>query len=146
MEEKIEEFDIAEAPYSLFKDSDSDCLKHLDTAYTFSVSECTTPHIRCHYLSHSDDIVQLVDDVYEASTAVMAVIFVNLSDSLFLSEAFLAPNFQTHVPLYILSQEDGDYISKNINIITECQIMLNHDEIGDHWVLNQQTSMIDSKF
>ena len=127
-EEMIKEFDIAEAPFSLLRMPDSNRLKPLDVAYKFSASKCMDPHIRCHYLTSSDDITHLMG---ETSIAVVAVIFVNLSNSLSLSETFLAPDFQTQIPLYILSQEDGDYISKNIDDITECRILTERAETTD---------------
>ena len=149
-ENKVKELDIAEAPYSLFKQSDR--LKPLDTGYKLSTSDCMSLHIRCHYLTPSDDIIQLVDEQYEVSLAVVAVIFVNLSNSLHLSGAFFAPDYQTHIPLYVLSQDGGDYISKNIDNITECRIMperaeaMDASERVDHRVLTQQASVIASKF
>ena len=143
-EEKIKEVDIAEAPFSLLEQPDPARLKTLDVSYKFSASECMDSHIRCHFLSHNDDITQLVDEVYEASTAVVAVIFVNVSNSLFLSEGFLAPDFQIHIPLYILSQEDGDYVSKNIDSITECRIMPERAEASEinHTNLREMSRML----
>ena len=142
-EEKIKEVDIAEAPFSLLEQPDPARLKTLDVSYKFSASECMDSHIRCHFLSHNDDITQLVDEVYEASTAVVAVIFVNISNSLFLSEGFLAPDFWLHIPLYILSQEDGDYVSKNIDSITECRIMPERAEASEinHTNLREMSRM-----
>ena len=124
----IKEFNIAEAPFSLLRMPDSNRLKPLDVTYKFSTSECTDPHIRCHYLTPIEDIAQLMGG---ASAAVAAVIFVNLSNSLILDKRFLAPDFQTQIPLYILSREDGDYISKNIDSITKCQILTEYAETTD---------------
>ena len=135
-EDTIKELDIAEAPYSLFELPDPTRLQPLDAIYKFSDSVCTSLHIRCHYLTPSDDITELVDERYEALLEVVAVIFVNLSNSLHLSETFLTTDFQTHIPLYVMSREDGSFISKNIDSITQCRIMPERAEaMGDAFVI-----------
>ena len=104
-------YDIAEAPLTLLA---SERFKPLEGFYKINFNEMSVPHVRCHFLSKSEDDLLYSISTFEEISSTVAVLLINPSENLTLDDHFvkqLPADFQISIPVYCTSSENGHHIA-----------------------------------
>lgn len=105
-------YDIAEAPVHL---NQTKRIKSLFGTFKISFNEKgSSSQVRCHDLREVPDPKYSIDELYESNVNIVAILLINLTDSLTLGFQLGLNDYRVLVPVYVISCVQGDEIIHHI--------------------------------
>lgn len=116
--DKTSNYDIAEAPFDLVQNDNQ--LKPLSGRFKLSCKEIDVDHVRLRAIKQ-DHLEYGIEELFKVDLFVVAVLLINLSDTLILDSKVIGDLTTINVPVYVVSSADGKEIMQHISKKDECQ-------------------------
>lgn len=119
----IHVYGIAEAPFHLHR---SERLKSLKGSFKISYNSPSVDYVQVHDANSEEcSVAYYIDEVYESSKSVVAILLINTSDTMILDPHVLEqPNYIISIPVYVTSSVNGaaiiDHMKKAAAANNEC--------------------------